>query len=305
MPMTNATGGHAAGPTNPVWWHFAALMVGNAALAVGPWSVRLADSGPVSAAFWRLALALPLLFAIAHYNREKLTGFAPAVWWAMAGAGVFFALDLGAWHVGIEMTKMGNATLFGNSGSLILVAWGLIALGRAPRANEWLAFGAAIAGSAILLGRSLELGRETLIGDLFCLLAGFLYAGFILLLQRPRRTLGSWSLVAWSSLAATPVLLAIGIAMGEPVVGERWGPLIVLALLSQVIGQGLLVYCLRHFSSLVFGLALLTQPAIAVAVGWVVFGETLGWLDLAGMVLVAAGLALAREREAPVEGKPA
>lgn len=300
--MANAMGGTAQGLGKPAWWHFAALMAGNAALAVGPWSVRLADSGPVSAAFWRLALAAPILFAIARYNGERLTGFAPKVWWAMAGAGLFFALDLGAWHVGIELTKMGNATLFGNSGSLILVAWGLIALGRLPRSNEWLAFAAAIAGAAILLGRSLELGTETLIGDLFCLLAGLLYAGYILLLQGPRRTLGSWSLVAWSSIAGAPVLLAIGLAMGEPVIGERWGPLVVLALLSQVIGQGLLIYCLRHFSALVFGLALLTQPAIAAVVGWLVFGEALGWLDLAGMVLVGAGLALARGSED--EAKP-
>lgn len=299
MLMTIATGGDTRAAGGPTWWHFAALMAGNAALAVGPWSVRLADSGPVSAAFWRLALAVPFLIAIAKYNGEKLTGFAPAVWWAMAGAGVFFALDLGSWHVGIEMTKMGNATLFGNSGSLVVMAWGLIALGRAPRSNEWLAFAAAIAGSAILLGRSLEIGTETLVGDLFCLLAGFLYAGYILLLQGPRRTLGGWSLVAWSSIVGAPVLLAIALAMGEPVIGERWGPLIVLALLSQVIGQGLLIYCLRHFSSLVFGLALLTQPAIAVLVGWLVFGEALGWLDLGGMVLVAAGLALARGSEKP------
>lgn len=288
--MAIATGGHA-----PTWRHYVALIAGNAALAVGPWSVRLADSGPVSAAFWRLLLAVPFLFAIARINGERLTGFSPRVWWAMAGAGVFFALDLGSWHLGIELTKMGNATLFGNSGSLILVAWGLIALGRAPRRNEWLAFTAAIAGSAVLLGRSLELGAQTLIGDLFCLLAGVLYAGYVLLLQGPRRTLGSWALVAWASVAGAPVLLAIALAMGEPVVGERWVPLVALALLSQVVGQGLLIYSLRHFTSLVFGLALLCQPGIAVAVGWLVFGEALGWPDLLGMVLVAAGLVLARE----------
>lgn len=36
---------------NPL--HFAALLGGNAALALGPWFVRVADTGPVSAAFWR------------------------------------------------------------------------------------------------------------------------------------------------------------------------------------------------------------------------------------------------------------
>ena len=44
---------------------FAALLLGNAALAFGPWLVRLADVGPAAAGFWRLALALPFLMIIA------------------------------------------------------------------------------------------------------------------------------------------------------------------------------------------------------------------------------------------------
>ena len=70
-----------------------------------------------------------------------------------------------------------------------------------------------------------------------------------------------------------------------------------LALTSQVIGQGLLVYALKHFSPLIVGLALLTQPAVAVVVGWGVFGEVLSPLDGLGMVLVCAGLVIARGSE--------
>jgi drug/metabolite transporter (DMT)-like permease len=292
--MANATGAKERS------WnalHFAALMGGNAALAMGPWFVRITDAGPVSAGFWRLALALPLLFALAWGSGQNLTGYRPAVWAAIVGAGAFFALDIAAWHTGIGMTRLGNATLFGNSGSLIVMAWGLYALHRAPRGNEWLAFALAIAGSAILLGRSLEIGRATLIGDLFCVTAGLLYAGYILLLQKPRARLGNWALVAWSSLAGAPVLLGLALALGEPVIPGAWWPLAALALLSQVIGQGLLIFALRHFSALVFGLALLTQPAIAVTLGWFAFGEALAWLDLAGMALVALGLALARSTQ--------
>jgi drug/metabolite transporter (DMT)-like permease len=53
----------------------------------------------------------------------------------------------------------------------------------------------------------------------------------------------------------------------------------VLALSSQVLGQGLLVYALGSLSPLVVGLTLLTQPAISALVGWLVYGETLGALD--------------------------
>lgn len=274
--------------------HVVALLGGNVALALGPWSVRLADTGPVAAGFWRLFLALPLLAILALANRQRLTGFPKSVGLAIAGAGIFFALDLAAWHTGIGMTRLGNSTLFGNAGSILLVAWGLIALRRLPRSNETLAFAAAIGGSAILLGRSLEVGTDTLHGDLFCLLAGFFYTFYILLLQNARANLGNWTLLFWSSAAGAPILLALAIASGETITPTNWAPLIVLSLLSQVIGQGLLIYSLRHFSPVVIGLALLTQPAIAVLAGWFAFGETLSWIDGAGMVLVAAALVIVR-----------
>ena len=277
--------------------HFVALMGGNAALALGPWFVRLADTGPVAAGFWRLALAVPVLFLLARANQQRLGGFGAKIWWAILGAGVFFALDLGAWHLGIHFTRLGNATLFGNSGSLIVMAWGMIALRRLPRHNEWLAFACALMGSGLLLGRSLEIGPQTLWGDVLCLIAGLFYAFYILLLQKPRASLGNWSLLAWSSLAGAPVLLGCALLLGERVMPSNWWPVIALAVLSQLIGQGLLIYALRHFPPLVFGLALLTQPAVAIAVGWLAFGETLGLMDLAGMALVAAGLVLARSAQ--------
>lgn len=279
--------------------HVLALLGGNAALALGPWSVRLADTGPVAAGFWRLFLALPLLALLALANRQPLAGFPRTAWLAMAGAGIFFGLDLAVWHIGIGMTRLGNVTLFGNAGSLILMAWGLIALRRLPRSNEMLAFAAAIGGSAILLGRSLQVGADTLQGDLFCLLAGFFYTFYILLLQSARATLGNWSLLFWSSVAGASVLLAIALALGETIVPTNWWPLIVLSLLSQVIGQGLLVYSLRHFSPLIIGLALLTQPIIAILTGWFAFGETFGWIDGLGMTMVAAALVIAQARARP------
>jgi drug/metabolite transporter (DMT)-like permease len=272
----------------------AALLVGNAALAIGPYFVRLADSGPISAGFWRLALALPLLLVLARREPRPARPLPRKLVLAIALSGAFFALDLSSWHIGIGYTRLGNATLFGNSGSLILMVWGFIVWARWPRAREWLGIAAATAGVAILLGRSFEVSAQTLGGDLFCLLAGLFYAGYLLILQDARRALTSWRLLSWSSAASLPVLLAAALLHGEPVWPHAWWPVIALALSSQVVGQGTLVYALRHFSPLAIGLALLTQPAIAALAGWLAFGETLGPLDVFGMALLAVALVVAR-----------
>ncbi len=56
----------------------------------------------------------------------------------------------------------------------------------------------------------------------------------------------------------------------------------------------LLVFSLRHFPSLIIGLALLTQPAVAAIIGYSVFGEVLMPLDIFGMVLLGGALLVAR-----------
>jgi len=273
---------------------FAALLGGNFALALGPWLVRLTDTGPVSAAFWRMFLALPFLVALAAMANQRMTGIPIKTLALVAIGALAFAGDLASWHIGIGMTRLGNATLFGNAGSIVLLFWGFIIARALPKGTEWLAIVFALSGAAILLGRSLEISTTTFVGDLFCVTAGLLYAVYLLTLQGARGQFGSWSLLVWVSVFACPVLLALALALGEPVWPTDWTPIVLLFVSSQLIGQGLLVYSLGHFPPLVIGLTLLTQPAIAAVVGWSVFGEVLTWLDIVGMVLLGSALVVAR-----------
>ena len=90
------------------------------------------------------------------------------------------------------------------------------------------------------------------------------------------------------------MLLPFSIALGETVIPADWTFVVVLAISSQVIGQGLLVYAIGALPPLVVGLALLTQPAISALVGWLVYGETLQPLDWVGAAAIAAALVLVR-----------
>ncbi|MEO6388354.1 MAG: DMT family transporter [Croceibacterium sp.] len=279
----------------------AALLLGNAALAMGPWFVRVADTGPVATGFWRVILALPVFALLARTNHQPLIGLPRKTLFALLAGGALFGLDVASWHTGIGQTKMANATLFGNSGSLVLMVWGFIIGHRLPRGREWPALLAAVAGTAILMGRSFEISTQTLIGDLFCLLAGMLYAGYLLILQGARKGLGGWSLLTWSSLASAPILLAIALGTDEVLLPTDWRPVVGLALCSQLVGQGLLIYALRHFTPLVIGIALLCQPAVAAVTGWLSFGEGLSAADLLGIGLVASALVLARISSASPE----
>lgn len=273
---------------------FAALLLGNVALAFGPWLVRLSDVGPVAVGFWRLALALPFIWVLAHVARQPPHWPKRALVVTIAIAALFYALDLAAWNAGILMTKLGNATLFGNSGSFVFVIYGLLLIRSLPSAKQSAALALALAGAALLMSSSYDLSPANLGGDLLALAAGLLYGGYLIFVDRARCELQPLPLLLLATLFAMPVLLAISIGLGERLGPGDWTPLLIFALSSQVIGQGLLIYAIGVFPPLVVGLALLTQPAIAALIGWIVYGESLSAADWLGTVAVALALVLVR-----------
>ena len=278
---------------------FAALIAANVALAFGPWFVRMTEVGPVAAAFWRIALAAPVLLALAVAPWERggpgrPLASARGLWWVLALSGVLFAADLASWHVGIHHTKLANATLFGNAATFVYPLWGFLVARAWPTRTQGSALALAAAGAALLMGRSYQLAPENLLGDVLSLVAGILYAGYFILMARARETMAPLPALALSSTAAAAPLLIAALALGERVMPGEWTPLILLALCSQVVGQGLMIYALGQLSPLVIGLALLTQPIVAAVIGRAAFGEQLGAADLIGAAMVAVALVLVR-----------
>lgn len=272
---------------------FPALILANLILPLGPVLVRLSDVGPVAAAFWRLMIALPFLLLLALPGLRRVPP-TRREWTALILSGVVFALDLAAWHIGILYTKVANATIFGNLSGLLLPAWALLVMRQRPTRMQAAALLLASAGALVMMGGSYELSIRNLQGDLLCLLAGLFYTAYLLIVQGARGRLDSWSVLAGSSLASAPLLLLCALALGETVMPVQWTPLILLALSSQLVGQGLLTYAIGWFSPLVLGLSLLLQPAVSAIFGWLLFDEWLSPADMLGTAAVAAALVLVR-----------
>jgi drug/metabolite transporter (DMT)-like permease len=278
---------------------FAALILANLVLAVGPWMVRLTDVGPVAAGFWRMALAVPFLFLFARWGSRKPILPAAGLLGLLVLGGLFFASDLAAWHVGIRMTKLANASLFGNCSSFIFALYGFILVRSLPRRLQLVALAAAGAGTALLLGSSYEMSPRNFTGDLLALLAGLFYTFYLVAVDRARRTMAPMPVLAIATAGGALPLLLLALALGEPVIPLDWAPLILLSFGSQVIGQGLLVYSMGHLTPIVVGLGLLTQPAASAVIGWLAYGERLSLADAAGALLICAALVLIRLPDQP------
>ena len=256
--------------------------------------MRLADTGAVAAGFWRLALAIPLLWLIARAAGPVRLWPRRALLWTLGIAALFYAADLAAWNVGIRLTKLANATLFGNCASFVFAAYGLWLARRWPTALQAVALGLAAVGAVLLVSGSYELSPRHFRGDLLALLAGLLYAGYLIGVERSRGELGPMPVLLLITIFSAAMLLPFSLALGEQVWPQDWTPLLVFALTSQVIGQGLLVYAIGVYPPLVVGLALLTQPAIAAMIGWLAYGETMSPLDWLGAIAIGVALVLVR-----------
>jgi len=271
---------------------FVAMVSGNAILSLGPWMVRLAQIGPAASAFWRVALAVPLLLLITRGSGQRLPRD-PKLLMVLAIGGIFFAADLATWHAGILMTKLANATLFGNAASFFFMAYGFITMRRLPNSRQWVSVLLAMLGIGLLLGRSYELSPRYVMGDLLSVFAGLMYTGYLIAIERVRGQLQSWPALTIATIGAVLPMLLIALWEG-PIVPTHWIPLILLAIGSQVIGQGLMVYAIGHLSPIVIGLGLLLQPVIAASIGWMRYGERLDGLDIMGMVFVGSALLMVR-----------
>ena len=281
---------------SPPLYAFAALVAGNVAIAFGPLLVRYADSGPIATGFWRLALAVPFLALMGWRAGFKLSNTTLAIIGLTALAGLFFGIDIIAWHIGIFQTKLGNATLFANCASLLLVIYGVFMARKLPGKWQMLAVILAFVGAALLMSQSFELSPNHFAGDLLSLGAGLAYTVYLVIMIRVRDTTESWSALAMASFVAAIVLLPAAMLAGEQIVPTIWWPVLLLAFSSQFFGQGCLTYALPHFSPLVIGLALLLQPALSAAAGWVAFGEILSPLEIFGSFMVMAALVLVRKQ---------
>jgi drug/metabolite transporter (DMT)-like permease len=273
---------------------FAALIVANLVLALGPWMVRLTDVGAVASGFWRMALAAPFLLLLALPGSKGRPAPSGALIVLVVLGGLFFAADLAAWHAGILRTTLANSTLFGNFASFLFAIYGFVLMRSLPGRPQVAALALAAIGTALLLGNSFDLSPRHFAGDLLALLAGLFYTFYLIAVDRARRTMGHWQVLAVATAAGTVPILLFALAIGESVMPSDWMPVILLSLSSQLVGQGLLVFAMGHLSPVLVGICFLTQPIASAAIGWVVYDEQLSSADGIGALPICAALVLIR-----------
>jgi drug/metabolite transporter (DMT)-like permease len=217
---------------------------------------------------------------------------------ALVVAGLFFAADLGVWHFSIMYTSVANSTVLANLAPIFVTLGGWL-LWRQQVTRTFLAgMAVAIAGMFVLAGPNFAIGGTPLLGDALAAFTAIFYAGYFLAIKLARDAGASTArLMAWSTTITSIVLLPVALALPQPFLplhASGWWALAGLAVISQVLGQGLIAYAFAHLPASLSSVSLLIQPVMAALFAWILLGEAIGTAQWAGGALVLTGIWLAR-----------
>lgn len=286
MPVKQISGG--AGP-------LVALLCGAVGIGFAPILVRLSEVGPSATACYRLLLALPFLWV--WMQTEPSETVTRPKGWALLVSGMFFAADLAVWHWSIQLTSVANATLLANFAPVFVVLGSWLLWGQRCSRSFFGAVVLVLVGACLLVSASLEIDAQHIWGDALGVLTAVFYAGYMMSVARLRLQFSTVVVSLWTSLVGGGLLLLVAIVSGEqlfPTTLQGYLVLLALALISQVLGQSLIIYALAHLPTAFSSLSLLLQPLVAALLAWGFFKEALGlWQGVGGMI-VLLGIVLAR-----------
>lgn len=274
-----------------------ALFAGAICIALSPIWVRVSEVGPTASAFWRVTLAVPLLWVLFFSLKTNETKIPKAQRPLLLATGIAFAGDLAFWHWSIQYTSVANSTLLANLASIFVTLAAWVLWKQRPSGLFLMGLASALLGVGLLVRASLGFSPTALLGDALGVVTAMFYAWYLLSVKGLRdRGAATLQLMAVTTTITAAILLPVALVSGEPLLPQTepgWLKLLGLAWISHAGGQGLIAYALAQLPAAFSAVGLLLQPVIAALFAWLLLSESLSALQCAGGAVVLIGIYLA------------
>jgi drug/metabolite transporter (DMT)-like permease len=274
-----------------------ALLAGATCIALSPIWVRVADVGPTVSAFWRVALAVPLLWGLVFAFPSGALKLERKKALLLLAAGLAFAGDLAFWHWSIQFTSVANSTLLANLASIFVTLAAWVLWRQRPTATFLAGLAAALVGVGLLVRASLGFSPSALLGDALGVVTAMFYAWYLLSVKGIRdRGIATLQLMAVTTTITAAILFPAALVSSEALLPSSemgWLKLLGLAWISHSAGQGLIAYALAHLPAAFSAVGLLFQPVMAALFAWLLLAEPVTGLQMLGGAIVLVGIYLA------------
>lgn len=265
------------------------------------------EIGPFATAFHRVWLATLLLgfwnglqYLKNQFSPDKSVKKNPytrLVLLQLLVAGISFAGNqlLLAWS--LSQTSVANTTILTNMTPIWTVMLGWLIWNQTFDSMFLTGMGVAIIGACSIGIQDWQLASGNLQGDGVAILASLLNATYLLPIESLRSQLSTRTILSWICTISTLLILPIALMSETQLFPHSWSGwicVILLGLICQLLGVGLVTYCLKNLSSGLMALSKLLIPIINAFLAWILFCEILSFWNYVAFSVVILGLYIAK-----------
>jgi drug/metabolite transporter (DMT)-like permease len=253
---------------------YLALLAAIAGIAWSAIFVRWAGIPGSASAFYRVSVAGAVLIPWLLLSRTRETG-----------------------TVGILRTGAGLTAILGNNTPIFVGVLSWLAFRGRPRASFWIGMTMSLAGCLSIMLEPSAAGSApmTLHGNLMAIGASLFFAAYLVTTERVRREMDTLTFNTLAIAGSIVTLLVVCLALRLPLGGyppRAWAALVALGLVSQLGAYYALVYALGHLPATLTSVSLLAQVPCTAFLAWLLLGEPLTMLQIAGGTIVVAGISV-------------
>jgi drug/metabolite transporter (DMT)-like permease len=238
---------------------------------------------------WAGVLIFAVVFAI---TGRRLT-------WATlrtsALGGVMFTADVACSFLAFSLTSAADATIIGALAPVFIMIGAGRWFGEHVGRRDLVFVGISLAGVGLVAIGSVGTPAFDAWGDIFAVGSVFTWTGYWLVSKRARASVGAFEYIASVVLVAAVLMTMLALVSGEglspPSEVMDWFWIWAVALGAGTIGHVLLAWSHRHVEAWLGSLITQCMPIVSSVAAWVLLGETITPLTIAGGLTVVAATA--------------
>lgn len=246
-------------------------------------------------AFYRMALTFLILapLALTHSGRVELRGMNRRDMGAAAIAGLFLAIHFTVWNASLEYTSIASSTVLVTMQPLFVITLGFLFLKEKVNTKSLAGAALALTGSILVGASDFQIGGKAIFGDILAFSGAFFIAVYFLIGRNLRGKLSLFPYVFLVYGTAAVFLLIANLLARIPLYPYPtmdWLWFLALAIIPTIGGHTVYNWALRYVKTIVISVSFLGEPVGATILGFLIFREIPGPMQLLGGIVIISGL---------------
>jgi drug/metabolite transporter (DMT)-like permease len=256
---------------------------------------------PLAFAMYRLWMGV-LVYALVFVVTSRRLRWATIKSCALGG--VFFGVDVALTFSAFKLASVANATIIGGLAPVFIALGAARWFGERLERRDLVFVALSFVGVGIVAIGSSGSPSWSPLGDALAAASTLSWTSYWLFSKRARRDVSALEYMATVMLVGAITVTCVALAFGlsghvslAPPQGTDWLWIWVVTLLPGATGHLLLAWSHRHLEAWLAALITQCMPVIGSVAAWVLLGESLTALTIAGGLLVLAATAVIAVRE--------